>query len=312
MNGINNKALSSSSNLSALTAVNFHFTRKCNYNCGFCFHTSKTSHIESMENIKLILKAIKDEGCLKINFAGGEPFLYASKLGEMVKYCKQDLKFDSVSIISNGYHVKDEWFQKYAKYLDILGISCDSFDENVNKSIGRGNGSHVKSVTTVSRLCQQYNIKFKLNTVINAYNYHEDMNDAIDILQPFRWKLFQVLPIEGENSGENAKRDVSRFLITSEQFKQFIDCHQLRQENIMKVEDNSIMRSSYILVDEYGRFLDPSLGRKDPTDSILKVGIKQALDQLLQSNGGGFDAKSFKDRDGFYPESWSNNLVYHK
>lgn len=33
-------------------SVNFHFTRKCNYECGFCFHTAKTSHITPLEDAK--------------------------------------------------------------------------------------------------------------------------------------------------------------------------------------------------------------------------------------------------------------------
>ena len=28
-------------------AINFHFTRKCNYACKFCFHTAKSSHVLS-------------------------------------------------------------------------------------------------------------------------------------------------------------------------------------------------------------------------------------------------------------------------
>ena len=26
-------------------SVNYHFTRKCNKTCGFCFHTEKTSYV---------------------------------------------------------------------------------------------------------------------------------------------------------------------------------------------------------------------------------------------------------------------------
>lgn len=33
-------------------SVNFHFTRKCNYECGFCFHTAKTTHLTPMEGVK--------------------------------------------------------------------------------------------------------------------------------------------------------------------------------------------------------------------------------------------------------------------
>lgn len=71
----------------------------------------------------------------KINFSGGEPFLpgKGTHLGEMVKYCKINLNMSSVSIVSNGSLIREKWFQMYAKYLDILAISCDSFNEDTNR-----------------------------------------------------------------------------------------------------------------------------------------------------------------------------------
>ena len=53
---------------------------------------------------------------------------------------------ESVSIVSNGSKITASWFEKYGKYLDILAISCDSFDEETNKKIGRGNGKHLQKV----------------------------------------------------------------------------------------------------------------------------------------------------------------------
>jgi radical S-adenosyl methionine domain-containing protein 2 len=44
----------------------------------------------------------------------------------------------------------------------------------------------------------------KLNTVVNRLNYAEDMRENIESLDPFRWKVFQVLELEGENVGEGA------------------------------------------------------------------------------------------------------------
>ena len=33
-------------------SVNYHFTRQCNYSCGFCFHTAKTSFVLPLEKAK--------------------------------------------------------------------------------------------------------------------------------------------------------------------------------------------------------------------------------------------------------------------
>lgn len=35
---------------------------------------------------------------------------------------------------------------------------------------------------------------FKLNTVVNKYNWEEDMNDRIDEIRPFRWKVSYSTP----------------------------------------------------------------------------------------------------------------------
>lgn len=301
---VNGLRMSTQAKPNPILSVNYHFTRKCNYKCGFCFHTSKTSHVEPLDESKRILKLLKDSGCKKINFAGGEPFLpeYRERLGQMVEYAKEDCGYESVSIISNGVYVNDPWFNRYAKYLDILGISCDSSDEAINKQIGRGFGNHITTARNAANLCRQYGVMFKLNTVVNSYNWDHDMSELVNEVQPMRWKLFQVLSIEDENSGPSALRDVARFLISPEQYQHFIDTHKRRVVNsdIIKVESNDVMRSSYTLVDEYGRFLDCSTGQKQPTQSILEVGVPAALQQLMGSAGGGFDAESFREREGEY------------
>ena len=43
-------------------SVNYHFTRQCNYQCGFCFHTAKTSFVLPIEEAKRGLGMLKDEG----------------------------------------------------------------------------------------------------------------------------------------------------------------------------------------------------------------------------------------------------------
>ena len=54
----------------------------------------------------------------KINFSGGEPFIKQKGryVGELVRYCKQILHLPSVSIVSNGSLITEEWFQEYGKH----------------------------------------------------------------------------------------------------------------------------------------------------------------------------------------------------
>ena len=314
--------LSSSQILFKNIAVNYHFTRKCNYSCKFCFHTAKTNEILTLNEMKHIIKEIKNSGAKKINFAGGEPFLpsYHEILGEIVKYSKE-IGFASVSIISNNSHINENWFKKYGKYLDILGISCDTADQMINHQHGRfpaGNKIIIDSkeinhplnkLKNTANLCKKYNILFKINTVITIYNMNEDLSQLINELNPIRWKVFQVLPLEGENYGKNAgkKQDVLSLITTNEHFDNYVkrNINGLIKKSILKAENNETMKSSYILIDEYGRLLDSSTGGKKPTESILKVGIDVAAEQLLKSLGGGFDRIQFEKRGGFFPEEWS-------
>ena len=48
------------------TSVNYHFTRKCNYKCGFCFHTAKTSFVLPMNEAKRGLRMLKESGMLHL------------------------------------------------------------------------------------------------------------------------------------------------------------------------------------------------------------------------------------------------------
>ena len=56
-------------------------------------------------------------------------------------------------------------------------------------------------MTSVRKLCAEFNVLFKLNTVVNSFNVDEDMTSPVTALAPVRWKVFQCLAIEAENKG---------------------------------------------------------------------------------------------------------------
>ncbi|KAI0555837.1 hypothetical protein F4679DRAFT_520036 [Xylaria curta] len=208
-------------------SVNYHFTRKCNKECAFCFHTEKSSYVAPDAEMKRGLRLLKEAGMRKINFAGGEPFLYQPKLAMLCRFCKEELGLESVSIITNGTKVTKEWMEENGRFIDVLGVSCDSFNEETNHAIGRGTGNNVKQLFKIRDWCRELGIKFKLNTVICTHNWEEDMADTIRRLDPFRWKVFQVLLVEGENDAgdeevsSKRKRNAGKLLISNEQFRTF-------------------------------------------------------------------------------------------
>ncbi len=299
------------------SAINIFFTRVCNYECKFCFHTKKSSSMLSLKDQFKILSLLKEAGAEKMNFAGGEPFLFPDILGELVMESKR-IGYDSVSIISNGSKVKRSWFERYHQGLDILGVSCDTTNAMINYEHGRcvaGSNKpkdETNSIKKCAELAHEYGIMFKVNTVVTSLNKDEDMSQFINELNPMRWKVFQVLDVEGENYNDmNSKSELWKLLISEQQFKDYVDRNRegLINKEILKAESNTLMRDSYILIDEYGRFLDTSTGGKIPTKSILEVGLEAALEQLISSNGGGYNEELFQARGGYYPESWSKNRI---
>jgi radical S-adenosyl methionine domain-containing protein 2 len=271
-------------------SVNYHFTRECNYTCGFCFFTELTSHKESIDNAKRGLRMLKDAGMRKINFAGGEPFLYEDFLGQMIDFCKQDLQLESVSIVTNSSRVKQSFLERHGSNIDIIAVSCDSFIEATNVKIGRGKGQHIQKLYKIRYWSKEYGIKFKINTVVCSLNYQEDMNEQIAELQPFRWKCFQVLIIKGENDSDTTKRDARDFVISDEQYAEF--CRRHERQKCFVPESNRVMEKSYLILDEYMRFLDRN--GDNPSQPILEVGVQKALESVF------WDEEAFMERGGLY------------
>ncbi|EFE38268.1 hypothetical protein TRV_07045 [Trichophyton verrucosum HKI 0517] len=278
-------------------SVNYHFTCQCNKSCGFCFHTATTSFKLSIPEAKRGLFSLKQAGMRKINFAGGEPFMYPKFLGQMIQFCKEELRLESVSIVTNGSLVKRDFLERYGRFIDILAVSCDSFNEQTNIEIGRGKGDQVPQLFRIAEWCREYGIKFKLNTVVCNLNYQEDMNPLVEKLQPFRWKCFQVLMVQGENDSDKTLRDVRKFQITDQQYEEF--CRRHEHQPSFVAEPNNLMAKSYLILDEYMRFLDRD-GR-EPSASILDVDVFTALGQVY------WDETSFNRRGGIYDWSRETN-----
>lgn len=283
-------------------SVNYFPHRQCNYACKFCFHTQKNMNILELEKAKEGLKMLADAGMAKLTFSGGEPFLKPKFLGELCKYAKVELGLESVGIICNGSKVRKHWMDEYGDYLDMLGVSCDSFDDATNIATGRSEKgkTHTQHVFKVSTWCHERGIPFKLNTVVNANNWQEDMNENIEKLRVARWKVFQVLILEGENSGTGDDlRNAHEVKVTNEQFEAFVKRHE-KQACLVR-ENNKEMESSYLLVDEEMRFLNCKGGVKIPTESIFDAGVEAALEQAA------FDEDMFVERGGIF--EWSKDAI---
>lgn len=268
-------------------AVNFHVNKACNARCRFCFATFRDVLGRSRTEVALgVVDALARAGCEKLNFAGGEPTLRRD-LGQLIRRAKEHGLV--TSIVTNGFRL-DRLLDEHADALDWVGLSVDSGREDVQQALGRGEGDHVESSIRLADRCRGLGIRVKLNTVVTALTWDEDMTAFVERMQPERWKVFQVLPMEGQNDGR-----VEDLLIDAEQFRAFVERHASMADGLPPiVEDNDAMRGSYAMVDPLGRFFGNATGRHVYSQPILEVGVEAALAEV------GFQPWKFNARGGRY------------
>ncbi|MCG9875525.1 MAG: viperin family antiviral radical SAM protein [Leptospiraceae bacterium] len=274
--------------------VNFHLIKNCNFKCGFCYAHFENARRLSQEDSMAVVQEIHRGGFGKINFAGGEPLLHREFASLLRQARELGLR---TSIITNGSRITEEWVDENAPYLDIIGISCDSANPETLRKMGRGNGNSAEHTKQVFSWIENYNqssakpIYKKLNSVITRYNWDEDMRDFVRSLNIDRWKIFQVLRIEGEND-----KTFPDFEISENQFSDFYNRHfELKYYGVRVVpEDNSAMTDSYLMVNPDGRFYCNTNGHYQQSDPIHVVGIDNALRQI------NFSQDKFIQREGIY------------
>ena len=143
--------------IGAFRSANVHLTSCCNYRCGFCFSTKLDKRWLSANEWVPILEKLRHSGICKINYAGGEPFLYP----EIVELCKVSKRMGfMVSVVSNASLIDEDVLSDLEGSLDWLGLSVDSISEDTERKMGRGCnvGYHIENVVSVAVLAHNQKI----------------------------------------------------------------------------------------------------------------------------------------------------------
>jgi len=272
-----------------LPAVNFHLWKPCNYKCKFCFATFEDVPARLDEASALAIVDAVAPHCEKLTFVGGEPTL-CPFLGAVIERAKR--RGLTTCVVSNGERLQ-QIMERHTETLDWIGLSVDSAREDINQELGRGTGDHVRRSLELAAEAHRRGIRLKLNTVVTSLTWEEDLSDLVRALQPERWKVFQVLPVLGQNDGK-----VESLLISDEQFRAFLARHApLAAEDVRLApvaEDNEDMTGSYVMIDPMGRFFDNVDGRLCYSPPILEVGVERAFQAIR------CDRERFIRRGGLY------------
>lgn len=281
-----------------IPAVNFHLWEPCNMRCKFCFATFQDvkhsilpkGHLPREQAIEVI-HHLADIGFEKITFAGGEATL-CPWLPELIATAKSSGM--TTMLVTNGSKLNERFLEINQQNLDWITLSIDSLNEDTNISTGRAISGRTpltkeKYYELVARI-KEYGYGLKINSVVNAKNYQEDMTEFIQHVRPKRWKIFQVLPIQGQND-----LNIDEFRISNDQFNQFLNNHKgLEDFTIVIPESNDQMTGTYAMVDPAGRFFDNTNGKHSYSRPILEIGARLAIQQVR------YDFGKFVQRQGIY------------
>lgn len=252
--------------------INWHIIQKCNYKCYYCFakydnYKKKEVHYSKKE-IEILLNKVYEafkskykDSDLRLNIAGGEPTL--SKNLDFVIQTAFDIGF-RVSIITNSSILTTKFIRENAKYISMFAISIDSLDTETNHKIGRFSKNKSLEFSKIFKNIELLRIinkdlKIKINTVVNKYNYGEYIGDFISLVKPDKWKVFQALSI-----------NTNEIHCSKEQYMIFLQKHKNQNLDVFS-ESNDEMIDSYIMIDPYGRFYQNTNFTYTYSKSILEI-----------------------------------------
>ena len=276
-----------------MIVINWHVTDKCNYSCLYCYakydkdETSKML-IKDFDKSKLLLNEIYDfftkkyGDDIKLNFAGGEPFLLKKYLIPIIIEAKK-IGFIT-SFISNGSLLDEDTAIKLRDHIDIAGFSVDSFSDEVNIKIGRKTNNNKtlnkESLINVINLMKESGVKIKINSVISSMNKDEYMNNEMAEIAPDKWKVLKVLPVI-----------TNEYNVSELMFDDFLRKHVNTKFNISR-ECNEDMTESYIMIDPFRRFFQNQ--SKECNHYIYSDIINSNIDKCFKQIK--FDIGKFKKR----------------
>ena len=288
-----------------IPTVNYHLWKPCNMKCGFCFATFVDIGPEILpkghlgrEGCLSVVERLAEAGFQKINFAGGEPTL-CPWLSDLIIRAKE--RGLTTSVVTNASRITPEWLSGLNGCLDWAALSVDSVDQGTLRRIGRttvsgplGEAEYLHATDTLTR----HDVRVKVNTVVSQENLREDLTEFIVNARPERWKLLQVLPVEGQNDDV-----VDPFVVSSVEFESYVDkSRRVEAYGITVVpESNDLMTGSYVMVDPAGRLFDNVSGHHTYGRPILDVGADEAIADVS------VDFRKFRSRGGLY--DWQREPV---
>ncbi|MBI5953127.1 MAG: DUF3463 domain-containing protein [Chloroflexi bacterium] len=219
--------------LASLVAV-YYATMQCNLNCVYCedFGSRRNGQVTQnplLEDAKKILRVIRT-GFSRLWITGGEPLAHP-QIGELLAYARKELKFQEVSLITNGTLLSESLQvdklersnlstfkpSNLFSLLNRLIISLDSIDLTALNSVSLPNAQAktvIENIREAAKLQKSHGFKLSLNAVITP----ETLSSMDDLLN-FCMENNIWLSLSPQSVNNLPHYD----LVTSDEYRAFIE-----------------------------------------------------------------------------------------
>ena len=146
-------------------------TKKCNFNCKYCFSTHENKEMD-YNTLKKLIKLLNNKKLKKcnINFFGGEPMLkYDDLIVPFIKEIKEHNFEGNFSIITNGSLLDKEKIQYFIDNNVSIMISLDGDYETFSKNRSNNKDTYWKIIENVKYILDQNYHNFEVRLT-----YRED------------------------------------------------------------------------------------------------------------------------------------------
>ncbi|WP_022665841.1 radical SAM protein [Desulfospira joergensenii] len=188
----------------------FHILTQCNLSCSHCYinrsqHGKKRLDIETIREW-LRLFASKNQNT-NVIFLGGEPTLHPD-LSLAVKEARR-LRFNSVTIDTNGFLFHDILDKINPEELDFLSFSLDGATKETNDRI-RGKGSFDAVMTGIEKAVKK-NFSCSMIYTVSEKNIHE-LRHMVGLVKDLGLERFfiQVIGLRGESGNDKTPGQVTK------------------------------------------------------------------------------------------------------
>jgi len=158
----------------------FEITSRCNLSCIHCYQKQVEKEL-SFQEIRLILDQLKEAGCLKITFTGGEPTLRPDFADIYRDAHERDF---AVTVYTNGTLLTDEHIRLLSeKHPLAVECSLHGATAQTHDSITGKAGSFDSTLSNVRRL-KEAGVTVLAKTVVMTVNFAE-----LDLMKALTEKL---------------------------------------------------------------------------------------------------------------------------